>query len=78
MKLSAIHIDSKILGGTPVFSGTRVPVETLFDYLEEDMKMEDFLNDYPSVKKTQCVKVLELAGKIISDKNFKTKYESTS
>ena len=48
-----------ILGGTPVFAGTRVPVRTLFDYLEEGDTLDDFLDDFPSVSREHAVKVLE-------------------
>lgn len=48
-----------IMGGTPVFAGTRVPVETLFDYLEGDGRIEEFLEDFPSVSKSQVVGLLE-------------------
>ncbi len=50
MQYGAINIDKETMGGTPVFAGTRVPLQTFFDYLEGDNKMEDFLDDYPSVK----------------------------
>lgn len=48
-----------ILGGTPVFAGTRVPVRTLFDYLEEGDTLDDFLEDFPAVSREHAVKVLE-------------------
>ena len=48
-----------ILGGTPVFSGTRVPVQTLFDYLEEGDSLDEFLDDFPAVSREHAVKVLE-------------------
>lgn len=48
-----------ILGGTPVFAGTRVPVHTLFDYLEEGETLGEFLDDFPAVSKELAVKVLE-------------------
>ena len=60
-----INIDSEILGGTPVFLGTRVPVKNLFDYLEEGETMEEFLEDFPSVKKEQVIKVLEISRGLI-------------
>ena len=49
----------EILGGTPVFAGTRVPVQTLFDYLEEGDTLDDFLDDFPAVSREHAVKVLE-------------------
>ena len=48
-----------ILGGTPVFKGTRVPVSTFFDYLEADHSLNDFLEDFPSVTKSQAIQMLE-------------------
>jgi len=64
MKTEVINIDPEILGGTPVFNGTRVPVETLFWHLEKEISMDDFLNDFPTVSKKQALEVLKLAEKI--------------
>jgi uncharacterized protein (DUF433 family) len=50
-----------VLGGTPVFVGTRVPVQTLLDYLEGGESIDDFLEGFPSVKREQVVSFLELA-----------------
>lgn len=50
-----------VLGGTPVFSGTRVPVQTLIAYLEAGDSLEDFLGDFPTVSRQQAVAALELA-----------------
>ena len=54
-----IHIDSDILGGTPVFWGTRVPVKNLFDYLETGETVDDFLRDFESVQRNQALQVSE-------------------
>lgn len=51
----------EILSGTPVFAGTRVPVRTFIDYLEADERLEDFLEDFPTVTREQTTAVLELA-----------------
>jgi len=51
----------QVLGGVAVFRGTRVPVQTLLDYLEADERIEDFLADFPTVSRDQAVAVLELA-----------------
>jgi uncharacterized protein (DUF433 family) len=59
-----INIDKEILHGTPVFKNTRVPVQTLFDYLEES-SLEEFLKGFPSVTRRQAEKVIEFAGKLI-------------
>ena len=63
MKPSApvIQSDPEILGGTPVFAGTRVPLQTLFDYLEAGDSLDKFLDEFPSVSREQAIAVLELA-----------------
>ena len=78
MKYDVINIDPEILAGTPVFRGTRVPIETLFDHLEDGISMDEFLNDYPSVTRSQAIEVLELAGKVLTNKNFKKIYETAA
>ena len=60
-KNAVVHSDSKILGGTPVFAGTRVPVQSLFDYLEGGETLDEFLRQFPSVKREQALAALELA-----------------
>jgi uncharacterized protein (DUF433 family) len=57
--LDLITIDPEILGGTPVFKGTRVPVKTLFDYLEGNYTLEEFLECFPSVTREMACRVLE-------------------
>jgi uncharacterized protein (DUF433 family) len=59
-----IHSNPNILGGTPVFIGTRVPVQTLLDYLEGGESLDTFLDHFPSVRREQAVAVLELAKRI--------------
>ncbi|EIC21525.1 DUF433 domain-containing protein [Thiorhodovibrio frisius] len=54
-----IHTDSQIMGGTPVFAGTRVPVATLIDYLEAGDSIEDFLDGFPTVQREQVIALLE-------------------
>lgn len=56
-----IHSDPEIMGGTPVFIGTRVPLQTLLDYLEAGQPLSDFLDDFPTVTKEQAVAALEQA-----------------
>ncbi len=51
--MKVINIDKEILGGTPVFNGTRVPIKNLFDYLETGDSIDNFLEDFPSVKREQ-------------------------
>lgn len=53
------------LGGTPVFAGTRVPVQTLIEYLEAGHPLDQFLDDYPSVSREHAVGVLELAKRAL-------------
>jgi uncharacterized protein (DUF433 family) len=54
-----ITIDPEILGGTPLFKGTRVPVKSLFEYLEKDYTLEEFVECFPSVSKEMALRVLE-------------------
>ena len=56
---SVVSQDPEILGGEPVFTGTRVPVKTLFEYLERDYSVEEFLECFPSVSRDLVNKVLE-------------------
>jgi uncharacterized protein (DUF433 family) len=66
MSSKIVHIDPEILGGTPVFKGTRVPVETLFDYIEGGEPLSEFLEDFPTVSKEQVVELLkEVKGEIL-------------
>ena len=56
-----IHSDPEILSGTPVFVGTRVPVQSLFDYLEGGETLDEFLHQFPSVSREQATAAIELA-----------------
>lgn len=58
-----VHSDPEIMGGTPVFVGTRVPLQNLVDYLEGGESIEDFLDAFPTVKREQVIAVIE-AGKL--------------
>ncbi len=60
-----VHRDPDILGGTPVFIGTRVPVRTLLDYLEAGEPLDEFLEDFPSVTRKQAVAALGLARQML-------------
>jgi len=64
---SIIDISPDILHGTPVFTGTRVPVKALFDYLKGGDTLAEFLDDFPTVSREQAVKALELAGEDLID-----------
>ena len=60
-KKRIVHSDPEIMGGTPVFVGTRVPVESLFQWLEAGHTMDYWLENFPSVKRSQAVAALELS-----------------
>jgi uncharacterized protein (DUF433 family) len=65
MESKIININPEILGGTPVFYGTRVPIKNLFDYLETGESIDEFLKDFESVHREQVVKVLEMSQTLI-------------
>ena len=75
---SIITIDSEILGGQPVFTGTRVPVETLFDHLEAGVSLDEFLEDFPTVSRQQAIDLLEAANKILTSKNLEQLYAAVA
>ena len=62
---AVVHSDPKILGGTPVFVGTRVPVQSLFDYLEAGDPLDRFLDQFPTVTRQQALAALELARQAV-------------
>ena len=61
------HRHPEILSGTPVFVGTRVPVRSLFDYLEGGDTLEEFLHQFPSVKREQAIAVLDAAYEAVTE-----------
>ncbi len=61
-----INIDPEIMSGTPVFNGTRVPIQNLFDYIEGGDDLLEFLDDFPSVTKEAAIAVLEMAKNSIT------------
>lgn len=65
---SVIHSDPEILGGTPVFVGTRVPLKNLIDYIEEGHALDDFLDDFPSVSRKQAIAALEEARDVMTQR----------
>ena len=68
MKSSVISSNSNVKGGTPVFRGTRVPVQTLIDYVEAGDSISDFLEGFPTVTKEQVIAFLEEAKeKVLAD-----------
>lgn len=75
MKYGPINIDPETMGGTPVFTGTRVPIQALFDYIGTGETLNEFLENFPSVKKESAIQVLQMAEKSITtekilDENF--------
>ncbi len=62
-----INIDKELLGGTPVFMGTRVPIKNLFDYLEEGESISEFLEDFPTVTREQVERIIKISQKLIED-----------
>ena len=67
MKLApVIHSDPEILGGTPVFVGTRVPLRNLIDYLEGGYSLDEFLDDFPTVTREQAIAALEAAHQALA------------
>ncbi|OUJ73518.1 DUF433 domain-containing protein [Hymenobacter crusticola] len=73
-----ITVDPDTLGGQPVFTGTRVPVESLFDHLEAGVSLDEFLDDFPTVTKEQAVAVLELANRLLTSKNIAQLYAAVA
>lgn len=61
-----INKDIDILGGTPVFSGTRVPIRILIEHLEAGDRIDEFLDSYPTVSRSQAIKVLERAKTMLT------------
>ena len=62
---SVVQCDPEVLGGTPVFVGTRVPIKNLVDYLAAGDSLERFLDHFPSVTRAQAVAALEIAGNLL-------------
>jgi uncharacterized protein (DUF433 family) len=73
-----ITVDEDILGGQPVFKGTRVPVETLFDHLEAGVPLDEFLDDFPTVSKEQAIALLDVANKLLTSKKVAELYATVA
>ena len=73
-----INIDKDILSGQPVFKGSRVPVESLFDHLEAGVSLDEFLDDFPTVSKEQAIALLDVANKLLTSKNVAQLYASVA
>lgn len=65
---SVIHSDPEIHSGAPVFVGTRVPVQTLIDYLEGGYRLDEYLDDFPSVRREQAIAFLDQATRALLEK----------
>ena len=65
-KKAVVHSDPKILGGIPVFVGTRVPVKNLIDYLESGDTLDEFLQAFPAVSREQAIAALEIAREALT------------
>ena len=73
-----INVDEDILAGQPVFKGTRVPVESLFDHLEAGVSLDEFLDDFPTVSKEQAIALLDVANKLLTSKNVAQLYATVA
>jgi uncharacterized protein (DUF433 family) len=70
-----INIDREIMGGTPVFAGTRVPIQSLFWHLEKNISIDEFLEDFPTITKEQVEGLLSLVEKTFEPQNITRIYE---
>jgi uncharacterized protein (DUF433 family) len=70
MNYGPINIDPETMSGTPVFTGTRVPVQSLFDYIETGETLDEFLENFPSVKKDLAIQVLVMASKTLTSEKM--------
>ena len=73
-----ITIDPETMGGQPVFKGTRVPIESLFDHLECGVSLDEFLDEFDTVSKDQAIAIMEIASKILSSKNIDELYAAVA
>ncbi len=73
-----VQVNPEIPGGQAVFKGTRVFVETIFNYLESGESLELFLSDFPSLSREKALSVLEIASKMVRNSNFIQLYEAAA
>jgi uncharacterized protein (DUF433 family) len=72
IKCPSVSSDPEVMHGAPVFSGTRVPVQTLFDHLEAEQPLSEFFEDFPSVRSDQVTTVLEYAQQLIVERTYES------
>lgn len=72
MEQKLIERDNDILGGVPIFAGTRVPAQTLLDYLEAGETLDEFLDDFPTVRREQVIALLENFKQILLTQNYES------
>ena len=70
MHYGAINIDPETIGGTPVFTGTRVAIQSLFDFIETGETLDEFLENFPSVKRELAKPVLEMVSKTVTSEKI--------
>lgn len=70
MLYGQVSIDPEVMSGAAVFAGTRVPIQTLFDYIKGDEDLSEFLDDFPSVSKDAALAVLEMARKSLTSEKL--------
>ena len=73
-----ITCNKNILGGIPVFTGTRVPVKTLFDYLKTNHPLDDFLDDFPTVARGQAQQVIEIVQQQLQEPSYEALCETAA
>ncbi len=73
-----ITINKEIQSGTPVFKGTRIPIQSLFWHLESGVTIDEFLEDFPSVTKNQVIQLLELSNKMVNTPQIIQLYETVA
>ena len=76
--LNPVTISPSIQSGEPVFTNTRVPVKNLFDYLKSGHSLNEFIEDFPSVKKEQAIALLDWANKLLNTKNLDQLYAAVA
>lgn len=70
MRYGPVSIDPEVMSGIPVFAGTRVPIQNLFDYIEGGDDLSEFLDDFPSVTREAAVAVLQMAKKTLTSEKL--------